>query len=135
MTVVTHEFKRERFFQCHFPAVGLVPVPDDQNEGRRETAGRAVCLIGINPPPEVTPIDSLVQGEEKGGIGLWRKDLYGVGPDIAGKRAKRGWRPGMEDGVFVNVGLERAVEELVCWDGGRGNEWFENMHQLPWYSG
>lgn len=90
-------------------------------------------LLGINPPPEVTSIESLVEGEEKSGIGLWKRDLYGVGPELAGKRAKRGWRAGMEDGLFVGVGLEDAVEELVCWNGGTGSEWFRRMGELPWY--
>lgn len=119
VTVVTHEFKRERFLECHFPAVGL---------------GSAAALVGINPPEDVTSVESLVDGEMRSGIGLWRRDLYGVGPDLAGKRARRGWIAGMENGVFVNVGLERVVEELVTWDGGQGNEWFSKMDQLPWYN-
>lgn len=130
---MTHEFKRERFFQCHFPAVGLIRTPDDRGGGLSEDTGEMVRIIGVNPPPEVTSVESLVEGEEKSGIGLWRRDLYGVGPEIAGKRAKRGWMSGMEDGVFVNAGLERVVEELVCWNGGQGNEWFKKMDQLPWY--
>lgn len=50
-----------------------------------------------------------------------------------GKRRKRGWVEGMEEGVFVGVGLEGVVERLVRWDGGRsGNEWFAEMGRLPW---
>lgn len=137
--MITHEFKRGRFFECHFPAVGLVPFPSVHSKskypgGDKRETGSKVELIGINPPPEVTSLESLVQGEEKGGIGLWRRDLYGVGNDLAGKRAKRGWTPGMEDGLFVNVGLEGVVEELICWDGREsGNEWFGRMGELPWY--
>lgn len=141
VTVITHEFKRGRFFECHFPALGLVPFPasdfksghpGEQEDGKERE--RKVELIGINPPPEVTSIESLNEGEEKSGIGLWRRDLYGVGSELAGKRSKRGWTPGMEDGVFVNVGLEGVVEELVVWDGGEtGNEWFRRIQELPWY--
>ena len=105
------------------------------NGSPRENTSGVVGLIGINPPPEVTSVESLLQGEERRGIGLWKRDLYGVGPEIGGKRAERGWRPGMENLEFVDVGLERAVEELVSWDGGQGNEWFKNMGQLPWYRG
>ncbi|EHA28413.1 hypothetical protein ASPNIDRAFT_188125, partial [Aspergillus niger ATCC 1015] len=119
VTVVTHEFKRRRFVEYHFPALGL--------------SDSASTVVGINPPEEVTPLASLLAGEEKSGIGLWSRDRYGVQKELAGKRMKRGWRAGMEDGVFVNVGLEAVVEELVRWDGGEmGIEWFPKMEELPW---
>ncbi|CAK96855.1 hypothetical protein CBS63078_1852 [Aspergillus niger] len=120
VTVVTHEFKRRRFVEYHFPALGL--------------SDSASTVVGINPPEEVTPLASLLAGEEKSGIGLWSRDRYGVQKELAGKRMKRGWRAGMEDGVFVNVGLEAVVEELVRWDGGEmGIEWFPKMEELPWW--
>ncbi|PTU21545.1 hypothetical protein P175DRAFT_0476806 [Aspergillus ochraceoroseus IBT 24754] len=120
ITVVTHEFKRRRFLECHFPALGI-------------KEGVSVHVIGINPPEEVTSLESLVEGEEKKGIGLWKGDRYGIGRELGRKRAQRGWREGMEEGVFLGVGLEPVVEELVCWDGGLGgNEWFVKMDQLPW---
>ncbi|KAL3482205.1 hypothetical protein BJX99DRAFT_83344 [Aspergillus californicus] len=118
VTVVTHEFKRERFVECHFPAIGLDP-------------GR-VGVVGINPPEEVTPRRELVKGEEERGIGPWRRDRYGVGAELAGKRMKRGWVAGMERTYFLDFGLE-VVEELVCWDGGGGNEVFPRLRELPWY--
>ncbi|KAL2814191.1 hypothetical protein BJX63DRAFT_393174 [Aspergillus granulosus] len=122
VTVVTHEFKRERFLECHFPAVAF-----DLNRVR---------LIGINPPEEVTPLSELVEGEEKRGIGLWRADRYGVGTELAGKRAKRGWANAMQWEVSLGVGLESAVEELAVWDGGSsGNDWFPRPRALPWYKG
>ncbi len=116
VTVVTHEFKRERFMECHFPAVGM----GEQGRGR---------VVGINPPEEVTPLKELVEGEEKRGIGLWREDKYGVGDKLKGKRVKRGWIDGMERGLWVGVGLEAVVEDLVCWDGA---EWFPRIMKLPW---
>ncbi|OJJ36460.1 hypothetical protein ASPWEDRAFT_25929 [Aspergillus wentii DTO 134E9] len=132
VTVVTHEFKRKRFMECHFPAVGLVPCPSDRGEETYK-GDSGVAVIGINPPEEVTSETSLIEGEEKRGIGLWRRDRYGVGSNLAGKRVQRGWKTGMEDGIFVGVGLESVVEELVRWDGGQdGNQWFLRMSQLPW---
>ncbi|KAL1985346.1 hypothetical protein VTN96DRAFT_8024 [Rasamsonia emersonii] len=120
ITVVTHEFKRRRFLECHFPAIGFT------NHDR-------VALIGINPPEEVTPSASLFAGEEKSGIGLWRKDLYGVGPELMSKRRRRGWTEGLEKSVFVNVGLEPVVERLVCWDGWScDDQWFPERDVLPW---
>lgn len=116
--------------ECHFPSLGLVP----QLSGRHAEVS-AVSVIGINPPEEVTPLESLVRGEATKGIGLWRQDLYGVGKDLADKRHQRGWTLDKETGVFVNVGLEEVVEQLVCWQGGTGNELFPRMEQLPWFYG
>ncbi|OQE79312.1 hypothetical protein PENNAL_c0052G02583 [Penicillium nalgiovense] len=128
VTVVTHEFKRARFMQCHFPAVGLVPVGPEQ-----EGYTRKVAVIGINPPVEVTSPDSLTRGEAVNGIGLWREDLYGVNPDLAGKRARRGWSPGMENDIFSHLGLENVVLDLVRYDGGdHCNKWFPKRESLPW---
>lgn len=131
VTVVTHEFKRKRFMDFHFPAVGLAPITVPSIQGEEN---RRVAVIGINPPERVTPVESLIAGEEKSGIGLWSGDRYGVQSELAGKRVKRGWEAGMEDGLFVNVGLKPVVEDLVRWDGGGENEWFDNMEELPWYS-
>ncbi|QMW33564.1 hypothetical protein G4B84_009030 [Aspergillus flavus NRRL3357] len=129
VTVVTHEFKRRRVMEYHFPAIGLVPIVRGSGD-----EGRA-AVIGINPPEEVTPEASLIEGEEKRGIGLWMRDRYGVLRELKEKRVKRGWVEGMEEGLFVNVGLEEVVEKLVRWDGGiSGNEWFSRMEDLPWYS-
>ncbi|KAL4915841.1 hypothetical protein BDW62DRAFT_203294 [Aspergillus aurantiobrunneus] len=121
VTVVTHEFKRDRFVNYHFPAVGVGSV----SRG---------AVVGINPPEEVTPLEELVEGEEKRGIGLWGGDLYGTGEELKGKREKRGWVDGMERGLWVGVGLESKVEELVCWNGGsNGTELFPGMRELPWW--
>lgn len=114
--------------ECHFPAVGLLPCTG----GELTTHAHHVAVIGINPPEEVTSLDSLIRGEELRGIGLWRKDLYGVSEDLARKRRKRGWECGMEKAVFSNQGLEDAVEHLICWGGGAGNEWFPGISELPW---
>ena len=125
---MSHEFKRARFLGMHCPAVGLVSSGVSGGEDGR------VGFVGINPPAEVTDPETLRRGEEERGVGLWKGGLYGVGRELAGKRAKRGWEAGMEDGVFVGVGLEGVVEELVVWDGGiGGNEWFPKLSQLPWY--
>lgn len=113
--------------QCHFPAVGLVPIDPDQERYTNKTT-----VIGVNPPESVTPSESLARGEVLNGIGLWEKDLYGVDQDLRSKRGKRGWVPGMED-VFSNMDLEDVVLELVRYDGGKcGNEWFPQRENLPW---
>lgn len=128
VTVVTHEFKRARFMQCHFPAVGLVPVGLEQ-----EDHAHKVAVLGINPPEEITPAETLTRGEAMNGIGLWREDLYGVNSDLVGKRVKRGWSPGMENDIFLHLGLEHVVLHLIRYDGGdHCNKWFPKRESLPW---
>lgn len=135
VTVVTHEFKRKRFMECHFPAVGLIPLSKRESEDRISVSDHRIAVIGINPPEDVTSKEYLSIGEERSGIGLWREDLYGVGARLAGKRAKRGWRSGMEEELFATIDLEPVVRELICWNGGEtGNDWFPRMKELPWYS-
>ncbi|PLN84736.1 hypothetical protein BDW42DRAFT_30590 [Aspergillus taichungensis] len=132
ISVVTHEFKRPRFMKWHFPALGLRPIAGsltsaDVDDSRLDAKVR---VIGINPPEEIASLEGLLAGEGKSGIGLWRDDPYGVLGELAAKRRKRGWERGMERGVFLGVGLEGVVEELVCWDGG---SWFWGLGRLPWF--
>lgn len=132
ITIVTHDFKRARFMDFHLPAIGLLPLPID---GEDKLGGNNVGLIGINPPEEITPLESLLRGEMSKGIGLWKGDLYGVGEKLAGKRSNRGWSPGMEKDIFLNKGLDPAVEKLLRWDGGARNELFPRIKELPWFYG
>ncbi|KAJ6058145.1 uncharacterized protein N7446_007728 [Penicillium canescens] len=127
-------FKRARFMQCHFPALGLVP---DSYESGQGPDTQKVAVIGINPPEEVTPSETLIRGEAMNGIGLWRQDLYGVNTGLVDKRIKRGWSPGMENVLFSNLGLEDVVLDLIRYDGGNHcNEWFSGRESLPWsYAG
>ncbi|KAJ5360919.1 hypothetical protein N7517_010110 [Penicillium concentricum] len=128
VTVVTHEFKRARFMQCHFPAVGLVPIGPEIEDYTHK-----IAVIGINPPAEVTPPEKLTRGETMNGIGLWREDLYGVNPDLVGKRARRGWSSETENDVFSGLGLEDVVLDLIRYDGGdHCNKWFPKRESLPW---
>ena len=117
--------------QCHFPALGLVPVSYEPGLGPDT---QKVAVIGINPPEEVTPSERRIRGEAMNGIGLWRQDLYGAQwLVLAGKRMKRGWSPGMENELFSNLGLEDVVLELIRYDGGSHcNEWFSGRESLPW---
>ncbi|KAJ5155062.1 uncharacterized protein N7500_010501 [Penicillium coprophilum] len=128
VTVVTHEFKRARFMQCHFPAVGLVPMGPEQEDYTHK-----VAVLGINPPVEVTPPETLTRGEALNGIGLWREDLYGVNSDLVEKRMKRGWSPETGNDIFSDLGLENVVLDLIRYDGGRHcNKWFPKRETLPW---
>lgn len=131
VTVVTHEFKRARFMECHFPAVGLLPIA---HSGKPET-DYGISVIGINPPEEVTPMESLLRGEAGKGIGLWRQDLYGTSKELGGKRALRGWENGKEAAVFESLDLEEVVEQLTRWKSGSTNELFPRVGELPWFYG
>ena len=113
--------------------MGLIPL---SATGTMHRPGEdRVALIGLNPPEEVTSEEYLNKGEERTGIGLWKHDLYGVGPILAGKRAKRGWHSGCEEQLFATTDLPLVVKELISWNGGEtGNEWFPKMKELPWYS-
>lgn len=116
----------------HLPAIGLLPFPID---GEKKLESNNVALIGINPPEEVTPLESLVLGEMSKGIGLWKEDFYGVGEELAGKRSKRGWSLEVEKDIFLNRGLDPVVGKLFRWDGGSGNELFPRIKELPWFYG
>jgi hypothetical protein len=130
VAVFTHQFKSTRFLEYHFPALGLLP----DATAEETLADRTADVHGIDPPEHVTSQESLKRGEASKGIGLWKKDLYGVGDELAGKRRDRGWEPGMES-IFLNRGLEEVVEQLLCWNGGTGNDWFPRMKELPWFYG
>jgi hypothetical protein len=157
ITVVTHEFKRRRFLECHFPAIGFSAnisphsptdhfgdaAAGDVHLGEKnkvqEKQRPRIQLVGIDPPAEITSPESLLAGEEKTGIGLWRRDWYGTRlEELAEKRKRRGWMPGMERTLFtpsVGPGLEPVVERLLIWNGGRGAEEsddFPEMEMLPW---
>ncbi|OXV11262.1 hypothetical protein Egran_00977 [Elaphomyces granulatus] len=132
ITVISHEFKRRRFLECHFPALGFDQEASINGQDNSR-ASRSIHFIGINPPEEITPLKSLLAGETKSGFGLWEKDWYGVCPELAGKRKQRGWMEGVENRLFVGIGLEPVVETLVCWKGGEdGTGRFPELHLLPW---
>ncbi|KAJ5220207.1 hypothetical protein N7468_009411 [Penicillium chermesinum] len=127
VTVVTHAFKRERFLECHFPAVGLVPQTGTSPVESNDNA----TVIGINPPPDISPLESL----RREGLVYGKKDLYGVAEDLSSKRAKRGWVPETRADLIASSGCDEVVAQLVCWDGGTGNQWFPRIEELPWYYG
>ena len=115
--------------------MGLVPPPAVHSTPAAAAGHDRVALIGLNPPEDVTSAEYLNTGEERSGIGLWRHDLYGVQPILAGKRAKRGWNRGLEEELLINADdLPPVVQELISWHGGEsGNEWFPRMKELLWY--
>ncbi|KZF19071.1 hypothetical protein L228DRAFT_242102 [Xylona heveae TC161] len=131
LVIVSHEFKRARFTDLHCRAIKW-PL-------------ERVEYIGINPPPEVTPPDTLVAAEAKSGFGLWKSDLYGTGKILHEKRVKRAWKAADAYGVVQYIcgdlsdvqgdthekALEASVMHLLRWTGGSsGVEVFPE--RLPW---
>lgn len=76
LTIVSHEFKRDRFLKLHLPAI----------HWQGETS-----LIGINPPFDPSKMAEIEEGDRLRGFGAWQKDIYGVGTALAAKRKVRGW--------------------------------------------
>lgn len=88
-----------------------------------------MSFVGIDPPEAVTPRRVLERGEEERGWGAWRRDLYGVGEVLGGKRSGRGWVE--EKGERLGEGLGEGVKGLLAWKGGEsGVEIFGG--RLPW---
>ncbi|KAI2787947.1 hypothetical protein POX_f08329 [Penicillium oxalicum] len=74
VTVVTHEFKRARFQELHFPALGLIPHTEQAPGEHMQKSNRLrVAIIGINPPEDVTPSDMLTRGESLKALGFGKK--------------------------------------------------------------
>ncbi len=115
ITIISHAFKRPRFLDLHIPAIRW---PSER-----------VTYVGIDPPENVTSRESLERGERERGYGVWKRDLYGVGEVLGGKRRQRGWREGEPEGL--GEGVEEGVRGLLGWRGGAsGVEGFGV--RLPW---
>ncbi|KAH6874771.1 hypothetical protein B0T10DRAFT_414919 [Thelonectria olida] len=123
ITIVSHDFKRERLVDGHCTAIGF-PL------------GR-VSFIGIDPPGMAALAVGGQGGEGKEeamkGVGIamgeWRSDPHGRGASLAGKRTKR--NPyGVEQGVFgKDIGQRRGG--LVVKDDG-GSEVLDEEAERPW---
>lgn len=84
----------------------------------------------------------LRQGEEENGAGPWKRDSYGAGEMLGGKRMRRGWDGGVGvngwvDGLVMGAGMENrerdweGVRGLLEWRGGEsGVEIYPGS--LPW---
>ncbi|KAF7861527.1 hypothetical protein EAF04_008090 [Stromatinia cepivora] len=107
VTVISHEFKRERFLELHCEALrlGYRRGGDKGREGEEEEVGKEagkergveVVFLGQNPlfmDPESAEFDEkkyedTVKGEREKGYGEWKEDLWGTGKRLRGKRDAR----------------------------------------------
>lgn len=91
ITIVTHAFKKERFLECHVPALRLDP--------------KSIKLVGIDPDYMVEGNEKFDQerteevrsGEKERGYKLWKEDPLGEGRLSRSKRASRNfWKVNQE---------------------------------------
>jgi hypothetical protein len=87
-----------------------------------------VLFIGENPPEHISPLEELIDGEEKRGFGLWKDDMYGKGEVLGRKRRERGWSK-LEEELVLEREWDEAVKRLVRWEG---DGLFLGMDDLPW---
>ena len=106
VTVVSHEFKKQRFIEEHRKAIRW---PADK-----------LTFIGHNPPEDVTP-NAALDLSEAGNRACWIDDLYGANGQLARKRRNRGWRDAasleaMEASRCYH--FEPEIRQLLEYDGG-----------------
>ncbi|BDD57161.1 hypothetical protein MAP00_002551 [Monascus purpureus] len=104
VTVVTHEFKRKRFMECHFPAVGLIPLSKREGEERSGIGLWREDLYGVGT--------RLAGKRAKRGWHSGMEEELFVTVDL---------EPVVRELICWN-------------GGETGNDWFPRMKELPWYS-
>ncbi|KIV96516.1 hypothetical protein, variant [Exophiala mesophila] len=112
LTIISHEFKRERFLKLHLPAVHWRGVTE---------------YIGINPPFDRAKMAEVEEGERVQGFGAWKEDLYGTGDKLTHKRVLRGWDlDGFMKQVlqkYSNPQMADAASSLLFWSvTGKGDD-------------
>lgn len=159
--IVSHGFKRERFEELHCGVLGLGV---GMNLGFREERGRARCegedgegkgrkgkgveviFEGINPEfmdEERREFDrekceDTVRGERERGYGEWKRDLWGTGRVLRGKRGGRDqWGVRGEERKLFESEEERVRSGLSTrWleegEGLRREEVIKEGEILPW---
>ncbi|KAL9113941.1 MAG: hypothetical protein Q9227_002075 [Pyrenula ochraceoflavens] len=78
VTVISHNFKRARFTDLHFPA-----FKDRSLDSWR--------FVGIDPPMSDEKRAEVERLEYENGYSPWKEDPEGIGEVLAGKRRRRGW--------------------------------------------
>jgi hypothetical protein len=114
ITVIGHEFKRDRFLNLHCKAL-RIPLS-------------RMRYVGIDPAKDANGRRQIEEGEAKA-MREWMADMYGMGSNLGGKRAKRGWKG--PDEVAGSYGGILGVRDLLAWTGGQtGAEVFAG--RLAW---
>ncbi|KAF2155128.1 hypothetical protein K461DRAFT_292013 [Myriangium duriaei CBS 260.36] len=114
ISVVTHDFKTQRFMLCHAQATRW---PRDSIE-----------VIGIDPiwsSPEEKQTTAAMEG--KHAYLPFKTDPYGTMPLLSAKRIGRLWDKSKLN--LLSSGLEPSVQKLLAWEG---TELFDEP--LPWSS-
>ncbi|RDW91291.1 hypothetical protein BP5796_02456 [Coleophoma crateriformis] len=83
ITIISHEFKKERFLDYHVKALGLDP--------------ERVVFLGLNPPYmnkesskwDAARTEDVLRGETERGLSPWKADMLGKREVLSGKRRSR----------------------------------------------
>jgi len=123
VTIVTHEFKKQRFLKCHIPALRLNP--------------KDITIHGIDPeymrPTHSTfnlaRAEEVRSGEKERGFKVWKQDPLGKGKLLRQKRRSRNyWKVSQE--WFADKG-ERlqsgVVSDRKCWEDEKKEMVLEEM--------
>jgi hypothetical protein len=127
ITIVSHEFKRERFLDLHVGAMrwprakveylGIDPVY--MTEASREWDGERTQAVR--------------KGEKERGLGVWEKDRFGTGQFLRGKRRERNhWQVGQM--LFGSEGerlRSQVRSEIMEYEDGLREEVLKDERQ-PW---
>jgi dihydrofolate synthase len=105
ITIVSHDFKRERLVDCHCGAIGF-PL-------------ERVRFVGIDPPGmKDEKSDGAAWKGVREAVEQWKSDPHGVGDVLAGKRRKRNpW--GVTQDLFLDPvsGDDSGVKTMKLEDG------------------
>lgn len=152
ISIVSLGFKRERFLELHCRGLGLGLEVERGGKGGEEKSrkgkGRGVEVIfeGINPDFmneqsaefDAEKCEDTLRGEREKGYGEWKRDLWGTGRVLRGKRAGRDcWGREGEERKLFECEKERARSGVTTrWlergEGVRSEEVIEEGAVLPW---
>ncbi|KAF7898256.1 hypothetical protein EAF00_004702 [Botryotinia globosa] len=163
ISIVSHGFKRERFEELHCGALGLgmgirleggrkeEEERDEDGEGKgrkgnEKGKGVEVVFEGINPEFmdeesrefDCEKCEDTVKGERERGYGEWKRDLWGTGSVLRGKRGGRDkWGIKGEERKLFESEKERVRSGLSTkWleegEGVRREEVIKEGEILPW---
>ena len=132
ISIVSHEFKRERFLECHVKALGL-------SRERVEFWGIDPVYMRSEAADEYDEqrARGVRDGERRRGFEAWKRDLWGVGPSVRGKRRQRNcWDVRQE--LFeckedrLRSGLKSKVVEYEDMNGKMIKKEVVSEEKQPW---
>lgn len=123
ITIISHEFKKERFLECHVKALGLNP--------------ETVAFLGLDPPYmnkesskwDAARTDDVLRGELERGLGPWKADMLGRREVLSGKRRMRNCWGVSQMWFLINEERVASGVKSVSMDG---EEFLIEGEKQPW---